>query len=120
MFARPGELMLLDPVDPADPDARTAAANKHVLSGTRDARGRTIRVISLDPGELVDIPYANIYLGNSVAIVPGGTPQDEVVRARVSAVFPDREIVQVPARTLHEGGGGPHCITQQVPAAVIS
>jgi agmatine deiminase len=71
----------------------------------------------LDPGEVVDIPYANIYLGNGFAIVPGGTSADDVVRVQVEAALPGREIVQVPARTLHEGGGGPHCITQQVPAA---
>jgi len=36
--------------------------------------------------------------------------------AQIAAAFPDREVVSVPGRTLHEGGGGPHCITQQVPA----
>jgi agmatine deiminase len=120
LFARPGELVLLDPADPADPDAALAVHNKEVLAGTQDAEGRTIGVISLDPGEVVDIPYANIYLANGVAIVPGGGSSDEVVRAQVAKAFPDREIVQVPARTLHEGGGGPHCITQQVPAAGVS
>ncbi len=28
------------------------------------------------------------------------------------------ELVPVPGRTIHEGGGGPHCITQQVPRGV--
>ena len=119
MFTRPGELLLLDPADPTDPDAVLAAANREVLTTTPDARGRTIQVRSLDPGDVVDIPYANIYLGNGVAIVPGGTHRDELVRDHVAKAFPDREVVQVPARTLHQGGGGPHCITQQVPAARI-
>jgi agmatine deiminase len=116
-FIAPGELLLLDPADPTDPDAVLAAANRKVLAATPDAGARQIDVVALDPGEVVDIPYANIYLANGVAIVPGGTPADEVIRDQVAAVFPDREIVQVPARALHEGGGGPHCITQQIPAA---
>jgi agmatine deiminase len=118
LFARPGELLLLDPADPTDPDAALAATNKEILAGTLDARARAIDVIPLDPGTVVDIPYANIYLANGVAIVPGGTQADGTVRDQVAKTFPDREIVQVPARALHEGGGGPHCITQQIPAAV--
>jgi agmatine deiminase len=116
LFARPGELLLLDPADETDPDAMLAAANKEVLAAAPDAKGRRIEVRSFDPGEMVDIPYANIYLANGVAIVPGGTRLDDAVRDQVAAVFPDREIVLVPARTLHAGGGGPHCITQQIPA----
>jgi agmatine deiminase len=120
MFTGPGELLLLDPVDVADPDAAGAAANRQVLAATSDAKGRRIGVLSLDPGAVVDIPYANIYLANGGAIVPGGTPADDVIRAQVAAALPGREVVQVPARILHEGGGGPHCVTQQVPVPALS
>jgi agmatine deiminase len=120
MFTKPGELLLLDPADPADPDAALAAANKQVLASTSDARGRTIDVVSLDPGAIVDIPYANIYLGNGFAIVPGGAVADDEVADQLARALPGREIVQVAARALHEGGGGPHCITQQVPAPRVS
>jgi agmatine deiminase len=118
LFSRPGELLLLSPADPRDPDHTPAGVNREVLSTTPDARGRTIEVVALDPGQVVDIPYANVYLANGVSVVPGGSPADEIVREQVARAFPDREIVQVPARALHEGGGGPHCITQQVPAGV--
>jgi agmatine deiminase len=117
MFIAPGQLLLLDPSDAADPDAALAAQNKDVLAATPDARGRTIEVVPLDPGEVVDIPYANIYLGNGFAIVPGGTPVDDAIVEQLAEALPAREIVLVAARTLHEGGGGPHCITQQVPVA---
>ncbi len=115
LFTRPGELLLLSPSDPADPDHRLSLANREVLATTPDAKGRTIEPVPLDPGRLVDIPYANVYLANGLAIVPGGTASDEVAKEQVAAAFPDREIAQLQARALHEGGGGPHCITQQIP-----
>jgi agmatine deiminase len=120
MFTAPGRLLLLDPSDASDPDAALAARNKAALAETPDARGRTIDVVPLDPGAVVDIPYANVYLGNGFAIAPGGTAADEAVADQLARALPGREVVQVPARTLHEGGGGPHCITQQVPAAAAN
>ena len=45
-----------------------------------------------------------------------GGPEDEPALADLGEVFPEREIVPVPGFVLAYGGGGPHCITQQVPA----
>jgi len=116
-FVGPARLLLLAPDDPGDPDHRSSRTNREVLASTPDARGRTIDATPLDPGARVDIPYANVYLANGVVIVPaGGIAADEVVRDQVAAAFADRAVVQVGARALHEGGGGPHCITQQIPA----
>jgi agmatine deiminase len=35
--------------------------------------------------------------------------------ATIAGAFPDHEIVPVPGAVLAYGGGGPHCVTQQVP-----
>ena len=35
---------------------------------------------------------------------------------RIGAAYPGREVVGVPGGVIAFGGGGPHCITQQVPA----
>jgi agmatine deiminase len=60
----------------------------------------------------------NFYLCNGGAVVPvAGAPTDVEALERIGAAYPDREIVGVPGGVIAFGGGGPHCITQQVPAA---
>ena len=44
-------------------------------------------------------------------------PHDSEAEAILGRIFPDREVVGVPAREILLGGGNIHCITQQVPAA---
>jgi agmatine deiminase len=58
----------------------------------------------------------NLYLCNGAAIVPvAGLPQDEEVLSALRGLWPGREIVPVPGTVISFGGGGPHCITQQIP-----
>jgi agmatine deiminase len=115
-YAAPGVVLLLAPADPSDPDHRSGLENLRRLEAARDAAGRPIRVVRVDPGVANGIPYLNCYLANGAVIVPvAGGPEDEAAVAQIAQAFPDRELVRVPGRTLSAGGGGPHCITQQVP-----
>jgi len=60
--------------------------------------------------------FVNLYVCNGGVIVPvSGAPSDEASLSIIGDAFPDREIVPVPGAVLAYGGGGPHCITQQVP-----
>jgi agmatine deiminase len=116
-YLSPGRVILLAPADSADPDHERGQTNARAIASTSDARGRTIDVIAFDPGARAHIPYLNVYLVNGGVIAPVlGGPLDEIALAQVREAFPDREVVTVPGEVLHEGGGGPHCITQQVPA----
>lgn len=123
-IARPGTVMLLRPKDPADPDTPLGEANAARLAGARDARGRSFEVLELPVTATVEvegygpvaIPYLNFYFVNGGVIVPvGRVPQDEEALATIGAALPDREVVPVPGAILSFGGGGPHCITQQIP-----
>jgi agmatine deiminase len=40
---------------------------------------------------------------------------DAEALAIIAGAYPGREVVAVPGAVLAYGGGGPHCITQQVP-----
>ncbi len=70
-------------------------------------------------GEAIVLSYLNHSICNGGVIVPlAGQPElDEGALDVVRAAYPEREVVGVPALTIAYGGGGPHCITQQVPAA---
>ena len=91
----------------------------------RRAQAAGIEVLELDrlayvevAGEPIAMSYLNHYVCNGAVIVPvAGIEDDEPALATIGAAFDGREVVPVPGRVLAYGGGGPHCITQQVPRA---
>ena len=94
--------------------ARARAAGLAVIEFPHLASGEVA-------GEPTTMSYLNLYLCNGAAIVPtSGGPEDEAALAQLGEVFPEREIIPVPGFVLAYGGGGPHCITQQVPAVRAS
>jgi agmatine deiminase len=107
-----------------DPDVDRLSISRRCLTGTLDAAGRPIEVVDIPvlprvevEGVALPAPYVNLYLCNGGAIVPvTGHPADADVLGLLAEVFADRAVVPVPARALAFGGGGPHCVTQQVPA----
>ena len=96
---------------------------EHCLENRRRLESAGIRVTELPflpyatvAGELVAVSYLNFYLANGGVIVPvSGADADEPALAVIAAAYPDREVVPVAGALLAYGGGGPHCITQQVP-----
>ena len=119
-YVRPGVVIIHAPGEPADPDHDRGRDNVRRAAAATDARGRRLEVIEFDCGSPGGISYANFYLPNGGAVVPvAGSPEDDAALAQIVAAFPGREVVPVPGRALNEGGGGPHCITQQIPAGTM-
>ena len=119
-FLAPGRVLLQTVSDADDPNFDNARRNRAILDRAGldvvelDLLPRTVR----DDGETVAIPYTNFYLCNGAAIVPVAQIDPDMDRQALEllgALLPDREIVGVPGRVLALGGGGVHCITQQVP-----
>jgi agmatine deiminase len=127
-FVEPGVVMVQGCDDPSRPDHDRLAIDRRCLLGARDASGRKLEVVDIPvlPTATVDrgerpVPYLNFYLANGAAVVPvSGHPADDKMLAVIGAAFPGREVVAVPGTVLAHGGGGVHCITQQVPSAPTS
>ncbi len=121
-FLAPARVILHAPSNPLHPDHAKGAENARRLRATPDARGRTVEVIEFDTGAADGIPYLNLYVCNGGVVAPVvGAPEDAVALEQIRAAHPDREVVTVGAEVLfNAGGGGPHCITQQVPAGTYA
>ncbi len=115
-FAKPGVVLLHSIEDKTDPNFKILADAKRRLLESTDARGRKIDVIDLPLAD--EVGQMNFYVCNGAVIVPvsGNKKQDDKPLGILKEVFADRKIVPVPGNILAEGGGGVHCITQQVPA----
>ena len=117
----PGGEVLLQTVPDDNPNYADCEENRARL----DAAGIPVTEMPHLPyvevaGEVVAAGYLNFYVCNDALIVPitGADPDAEAL-ARVAAAFPGREVIGVPGDVLSYGGGGPHCITQQVPAVAV-
>ncbi len=141
-FAGPGKVCLTWTDDERDPQHAISLDAWQRLNDARDALGRRLEVFKVPmPGPLymtaqearglvpsesmkarhggdrLAASYVNFYLANGGLIMPRLDPRtDERAAAVLSRACPGREIVGVPAREILLGGGGIHCITQQIPS----
>lgn len=115
----PANQLLLQQVPEGNPNFERCAENR------RRAREAGLNPLALPflpyvevGGRTVAASYLNLYVCNGAVIVPVcGADTDAEALAIIGRAYPDRTIVPVPGAVLAYGGGGPHCITQQVPAA---
>jgi agmatine deiminase len=124
-FVAPGRVIVQTCEDGSHPDYVRMAANLEVLRRSRDATGHKLEIIEMPlyprievGGQRTTVSYVNFYIANGGVIVPfADHPLDEAAREIISGAFPDHEVVGVPAAAIAFGGGGVHCITQQLPTA---
>ena len=115
-YLRPGVILLDAPSDPTDAYHATGQDNLSRLRAAHDAADRPIEVVVFEAGTPSSTAYMNHYLVNGGVIVPAdGEPNDGTALSQLRAAYSDREVVTVPGSTILVGGGGPHCITQQIP-----
>ena len=118
-FIAPGRVLLQTVADEANPNWDNSRENAERLR----AAGVEVEELPLLPyvdhdGPPTVVPYTNFYVCNGGLIVPvAGQETDGEALALLGGLYPGREVVAVPGVTLALGGGGVHCITQQVPAS---
>jgi agmatine deiminase len=141
-FVAPGRVLLTWSENSDDPLREVCAEARRLLESTVDAHGRPLEVLTVPAPALAPITeeeaagiehstgakhrqvgdplaasYVNSYIGNSVVVFPLVDPRhDEAAAELLARELPGRRAIGVPAREILLGGGGIHCITQQVPA----
>lgn len=125
-FVRPGVILMSATDDPADANFKAFQDNLDRLKHARDAQGRELEVIPIRQPERRDqnsvrltLSYTNFYLANGGVVMPAFVdPADDEAFKTMRKAFPDREVTAVPAIDIVRGGGGIHCITQQIPSVI--
>ena len=116
-FTPNGDVLLQGCTDADNPNAAIAADNR----GRLRAVGFTVIDVPVLPyADYAEkrwaVPYVNLYAGNGFVAVPvSGHAFDDEACALIGAQYPGRTVIPVPGIVLAYGGGGVHCITQQVP-----
>ncbi len=118
-FVAPGVLVMQGCNDETLIDHRLMKENRAVA----ERHGLTVLEVPVLPvvqyaDRTVQAPYLNFYVMNGAAIVPvTGHPADDEMLALLGEYMPDRDVIGLEiGGILAYGGGGIHCITQQIPA----
>ena len=123
-FVNPTTVVAALEDDPHDENYRRLRENFEQLRTFTDQDGRPLQVVSLPMPKAVyhnkqrlPASYCNFYIANGVVIAPGfDDPADEEVAGALADLFPNRQVLSLPARDLVLGLGAFHCLTQQEPA----
>ncbi len=123
-FVAPGVVVLAHETDPSDENHARSLDNLHRLRLARDARGESLRVVTLPypravmmDGMRLPASYANFYIANGTVIVPTfNDVNDRVALNTLAELFPTRQVVGIHAVDLVWGLGTLHCLSQQLPA----
>jgi len=127
-FAAPDAIVHQACDDPSDSHYPGLQAMAAELAALRTADGQPYRLFPLpwprpvlDQGRRLAASYANFLIVNGAVLMPAyGDPADAGAAAVLQQAFPDREIVQVPCRSLIWQNGSLHCVTMQLPAGLAA
>lgn len=124
-FVAPGVVVLAHEEDTADENHERSLDNLKRLQKATDARGETLRVVTLPfpravvmDGVRLPASYANFYIGNGVCLVPTFNDRNDRVALNILAeLMPAHHVIGINSVDLVWGLGTLHCLSQQQPSA---
>ena len=127
-FAGPEAIVFQACDDPTDSHYAELGAMAKEIANLRTGDGEAYRLFPLpwaqpilDQGRRLAASYANFLIVNGAVLMPAyGDLADDKAAAVLAEAFPDREIVQVPCRSLIWQNGSLHCITMQLPEGMLA
>jgi agmatine deiminase len=118
-FTAPGEVLLQAAPAGTEDHERMEDNRRRLLDAGLGVRTLDVLAHAELAGRRVVVSQLNLYLANGAVLVPlADAATDEQALATIASAYPGREAIGVPGAALAYGGGGPHCVTQQVPARV--
>ena len=123
VFCAPGRVLAQAPIGRLHPDNDRLAENLRRLRRARDVHGNQLEIVEIPwlPVSKMDgsrpCSYINSYPTNRSVLVPvTASDTDDRALDVISQAFDDLPPVPITSNALSYGGGGPHCMTMQVPA----
>ena len=128
-YITPGKILLQTVYEKNNPNYEILKENHRIIKNETDVFGKKLEIIEMPylpyfskryKNKIYVSPYTNYYIANGVILVPEVNKKlDNKAYKILEEIFPNREIVPVPAFYQAIGGGGPGCITQQLPKGKI-
>ena len=123
-FVNPTTIVYISEDNKSDENYTDLKKVEETLKKAHDQFGKPFTIIPLPTPKIIKnknfrLPasYANFYIGNSVVLVPAfQDPNDKIAQDILKIYFPQKKIIPIDSRTLINGQGGIHCLTQQQPA----
>ncbi|WP_283578873.1 agmatine deiminase [Limosilactobacillus ingluviei] len=141
-FVAPHQIVLTWTDDQADPVYQVCRAAEKILRQATDAQGQPFEIHRLqipqiltlttteaatvedingsmprNIGQRLTATYVNYITTTKQIIMPlFDDPADELAQAKLAQLYPDRQVIGIPAREILIGGGGLHTIVTHVPA----
>ena len=120
-----GKILIQTIYDKMNPNFDILEENHKILKHETDASGNKLEIIEMPylpyfkkkyKNNIYASPYTNYYVANNVVIVPEvDSSLDNKAYKIIENIYPNRDIVPIPSFYQAIGGGGPGCITQQLP-----
>ena len=127
-YLAPQKLLVQTIYDKNNHNYELLKVNLEILQTERDAQGNKLNIVEMPylpyfpqlyNGTQYVSPYTNYYVANNSVLVPEVDPKlDEKAYKLIQDIYVDRTIVPIPAFYQAIGGGGPGCITQQLPMGI--
>ena len=126
-YIEPGKVFAQTIYDRSNPNYEILKDNFNTLKNEKDAKERKLEIIEMPylpyfsekyDGDFYVSPYTNYYIINNAILVPKVDPKmDDSAYKIIQQVFPKRNIIPVQSFYQAIGGGGPGCVTQQLPTS---
>lgn len=130
-FARPGVVVANLDMDPESYDYALTRKHLEILRRATDADGKPLEIHTMSPplkprrskflrdNSDFAAGYINYFVINGAVIAPefGDAEADAKARDLLTRLYPGRKVVQLDIDAIASGGGGIHCVTNQLPMA---